>query len=226
LRKLAKKITISHLMPNIVHNVQLLAAAPHLMSAHKKVYTKPVHFILVSVLGVDGSAVHAIHDVVDGEEVVSTSTQHPSGNVEVGHLLFGHWLGLKVNLEDVGVIVIKLISNTSSKLLPRGLHHMLPSHPFQRAKTSFILKEYSCGVELAYHFLGVVVREGHQRCQSLFFTNLKSFSKILEVGVELIHADGVLGTTVEFLGPIDFVVDPFLIDMIEEGIGALTGIPW
>jgi hypothetical protein len=60
----------------------------------------------------------------------------------------------------------------------------------------------------------------------LFFTNLKSFSEILEVGVELIHADGVLGTTVEFLGPIDFVVDPFLIDMIEEGIGALTGIPW
>jgi hypothetical protein len=138
-------------MPNVIHDVQLLAAAPHLMSTHKKVHKKPMHFIMVGVLGVDGAAIDPIHDVVDGEEVVSTSTQHPSGNVEVGHLLFGHWLGLKVNLEDVGVIVIKLISNTSSKLLPRSLHHMLPSHPFQRAKTSFILKENGCGVELAYH---------------------------------------------------------------------------
>jgi hypothetical protein len=60
----------------------------------------------------------------------------------------------------------------------------------------------------------------------LFITNLKSFSKIIEVGVELIYSDGVLGATVEFLGPIDFVVDPFLIDMMEVGIGALTGIPW
>jgi hypothetical protein len=59
----------------------------------------------------------------------------------------------------------------------------------------------------------------------LFFTYLKSFSKVLEVGVELVHADGVLGTTVEFLGPIDFIVDPLLVDMMKEGIGALTSTP-
>jgi hypothetical protein len=60
----------------------------------------------------------------------------------------------------------------------------------------------------------------------LFFTNLKSFSEILEVGVELVHADGVLGATFELLGPIDLIVDPLLVDMMKEVIGALTSISW
>jgi hypothetical protein len=38
LRKLAKEGTVTHLMPNVVHDVQLLAAAPHFMSTHKKVH--------------------------------------------------------------------------------------------------------------------------------------------------------------------------------------------
>jgi hypothetical protein len=185
-----------------------------------------MHFIMVGVLGVDGAAVDAVHDVVDGKEVYGTFTQHPSGDVEVSHFLLSHWLGLDMNPEDVGVIVGKLISNASSKILPRGLHHMLPSHPLQGAEASFILKEYNRGVELAYHLLGVVVREGHQRSKPLFFTYLKSFSKVLEVGVELVHADGVLGTTDEFLGSIDFIVDPFLVDMMKEVIGELTSTPW
>ena len=38
LGKLAKKGTITHLMPNVVHDVQLLAAAPQLMCAHKEIH--------------------------------------------------------------------------------------------------------------------------------------------------------------------------------------------
>jgi hypothetical protein len=65
LRKLAKECTITHLMPNVIHDVQLLAAAPQLMSAHKEIHKEPMHLIVVGMLGVDGAAVDAVHDVVD-----------------------------------------------------------------------------------------------------------------------------------------------------------------
>jgi hypothetical protein len=60
----------------------------------------------------------------------------------------------------------------------------------------------------------------------LFFTYLKCFSKVVEVGVELVHAYGVLGAALELFGPIDLSVDPLLIDMMEIGIGALASISW
>jgi hypothetical protein len=88
-------------MPNVIHDVQLLAAAPQLMSAHKEVYKKSVHLIMIGVLGVDGAAVDAIHDVIDGEKAFGASTQHPPSNVEIGHFLLGYWLGLEMNPEGV-----------------------------------------------------------------------------------------------------------------------------
>jgi hypothetical protein len=185
-----------------------------------------MHFIMVGVLGVDGAAVDVIHDVVDGKKAFGASTQHPPSNVEIGHFLLGHWLGLEMNLEDIGVIAVKLISNPSSKLLPRGLHHMLPSHPLQRAIASLILKKHYSGIELTYHLFVVVVREGHQRNEPLFFTYLKRFSKVLEVRVELVHADGVLGAAIELFDPIDLIVDPLLVDMMKIVIGALTSVSW
>jgi hypothetical protein len=52
---------------------------------------------------------------------------------------------------------------------------------------------------LAYHLLGVVVGEGHQRNKTLFFTNLECLPKVLGLRAELVHVDGVLGATIELL---------------------------
>jgi hypothetical protein len=118
LRKLAEEGTITHLMPNVVHDVQLLAAAPQLMCAHKEIHKESVHLVVVGMLGVDGAAVDAVHDVIDRQESLGAATQHPPSNVEVGHLLLGHGLGLEMNAEEVGVVVVELITKASSKVLP------------------------------------------------------------------------------------------------------------
>jgi hypothetical protein len=65
LRELAEEGTILHLMPYVVHDVQLLASTLVLLSTHKEVHKKTMHFIVVGVLGVDGVAIDAVHDVVD-----------------------------------------------------------------------------------------------------------------------------------------------------------------
>jgi hypothetical protein len=82
------------------------------------------------------------------------------------------------------------------------------------------LEEHRGGIELAYHFLGVVVGEGHQGDKSLFFAYLKSLPKVFGLGVELVHVDRELGATIELLGPIDVIVDPLLIGVVEEVVGA------
>jgi hypothetical protein len=117
----------------------------------------------------------------------------------VCHLLFGHRLGLEVNLEEVDVKLGKFISNASGKILPRGFHHMLPSHPLQGAETILILKEHNSGIELAYYLLRVVVRESHQRNKTLFFAYLECIPNVLGLGLELVHVDGVLRATPELL---------------------------
>jgi hypothetical protein len=103
---------------------------------------------------------------------------------------------------------------------------MLLGHPLQGAKASFILKKDHGGIELANHLPGEILREGHDRNETLFFTYLQSFSKVVEVGAELVHAYGVLGATLELFGPIDLVVDLLLIDVMKVGIGALASISW
>jgi hypothetical protein len=85
------------------------------------------------VIGVDGASVDAIHDVVRREEVIGTPTKNMSGNVEVDHHIFAHGLVLKMNPEEVGVVVWELISNARRKLFPCGFHNMLLGHPFEGA---------------------------------------------------------------------------------------------
>jgi hypothetical protein len=166
---------------------------------HKEVHKKAMHLILVGVLGVDGATVDVIHDVVDGKEIIGTPTQHSPWNVEVGHLLLGHWLVLKVNLEEVDVIVGEIIANAPSKILPRGLHHKLLGHPLHRAEAILIFKKHHGCKELTYHLLGVVVGEGHQGNKTLLFAYLKCLPKVFGLRVELAHVDGVLEATIELL---------------------------
>jgi hypothetical protein len=103
---------------------------------------------------------------------------------------------------------------------------MLLCHPLQGVIASFILKKDNRGIELANHLPGEIMRKGHYRNKTLFITYLKCFSKVVGVGVELVHAYGVLGATLELFGPIDLSVDPLLIDMMKIRIGALTSISW
>jgi hypothetical protein len=226
LGKLAEESTITHLMPYVVHDVQLLAGPLHLIDEHKEVDEKTMHFIMIGVLGVAGASVDTVHDVIDGEKVVGTSTQCPSGDVEVDHLLFGHGLGLEMNPEEVVIIIGEIIPNAPSKFLPSGFHHVLFGHPLKLAEATFILKKYHCGVELAYHFLGEVVSEGHQRNQPLLFAHLECVSKVFTLGLKLLHVDGVLGATLELLCGIDIIVDSLLINVMEEVIGTLASISW
>jgi hypothetical protein len=125
-----------------------------------------------------------------------------------------------MNSEVVDIIAGKLIAKAPSKLIPSGLHHILLSHPLDRAETGLILKEHRSGIKLTNHLLGVVVGEGHQGNKSLLFAYLKSLSKVFGLRVELVHVDGELGATIELLCPIDFIVYPFLVRVVEIVVGA------
>jgi hypothetical protein len=163
LRKLPVNGTITHLMPNVVHAIQLEPAAMILLSEHKRVDMEPVEFILVGVLGVDGFAEDAVHDVISGKEVVCGSAKSSSGDVEVAHLVLWHWLGVEMNLEGMTVVVKKLIANPMCKLCPSGPHDMLLGHSSERVITILINLKHHGGVELANDLLVVGVVEGHQR---------------------------------------------------------------
>ena len=188
-----------HLMPNVVHDVQLLAVAPQLMSAHKEVHKKSMHLILVGMLGVDGVAVDAIHDVMSGEEVMGTSTHYSPGKVEVGHLVLAHRLVLEVDPEVVDIIAGELIAKAPCKLIPSGLRHVLIGHPLDRTGTGLFLEKHHGGIELTYHLLGEVVRECHQRNKPLLFTYLECFPKVFGLRLELFHVDGELRAKIELL---------------------------
>ena len=82
------------------------------------------------------------------------------------------------------------------------------------------VSEHCGGIELTYHLLGVVVGEGHQGNKSLFFAYLECLPKVFGFGVELVHVDRELGATIELLGPIDFIVYPLLVGVVEEADGA------
>jgi hypothetical protein len=140
LGKLAEEGTILHLMTNIVHNIQLLAAALVLLSAHKEVDNETMYFIMIGVLGVDGVAVDAVHDIKGWDKVICTTAMYTPGEVEVDHLVLAHCLVLEMNPKEVGIIVGELIANARCKLLPCGLHHILLGHPLERADTTLILR--------------------------------------------------------------------------------------
>jgi hypothetical protein len=74
------------------------------MSAQKEVHKKGMHLIFVGVFGVDGVAVDVIHDVISGEEAIGTSAYHSPGDIEVGHLILGHGLVLKMDSEVVVIV--------------------------------------------------------------------------------------------------------------------------
>jgi hypothetical protein len=131
LGKLPEEGTIMHLMPYVVHDIQLLAPTLHLIGAHKEVHKKAMYFILVGVLGVDGDVIDAVYDVVDQKKIIGTSTQSFPGNVEVDDFLLCHWFVIKVNPEEVDIVVGEIIGNAPRKILPCGLHLELLSHPLQ-----------------------------------------------------------------------------------------------
>jgi hypothetical protein len=70
------------------------------------------------------------------------------------------------------------------------------------------------------------VGESHQRYHPLLFANLECFPKVFGLGLKLLHVDGVLRATFELLCPIDVIVDPLLINVVEVITGTLTSISW
>jgi hypothetical protein len=108
LGNLPEEGAVTHLMPYIVHAIQLLSAALVLLSEHEEVERKAVKFILICMLRVEGVAVDAVNDVKSGKEVISTAAKRSPGDVEVDHLVLAHGIGVMMNLEGVEVVVIKL----------------------------------------------------------------------------------------------------------------------
>ena len=68
--------------------------------------------------------------------------------------------------------------------------------------------------------------EGHQGDKSLLLAYLKGLSKVLGLRAELVHVDRELGATIELLRPIDLIVYPLLIGVVEVVVGAKPRIPW
>jgi hypothetical protein len=168
-------------MPNVVHDVQSLAAALKLLSMHKEVEKEPMYFIVVGVFGVDGFAVDAIHDVKGWKKVICTTAKSTPGEIEVDHLVVAHGLVLEMNPEVVGVIIGDFIASARRKLFTSGLRNMLLGHPFEGAHLILIFKKHHCGIELENHLLGVIMSEGHQGDKSLLFTNLLCFTKVVRL---------------------------------------------
>jgi hypothetical protein len=159
-------------MPNVVHDIQFLAATLVLLSAHKEIDGEAVNFIMIGVLRVDGVAVDSVHDVIGREEVICTAAKRTPGEVEVDYLVLAHGLVLEINPEEVDIIVSKLVTNTRRKLFQCGLQDILLRHPFERADTILILKEHHRGIELENYLTGVIVSERHQVDKSKLLTNL------------------------------------------------------
>jgi hypothetical protein len=105
-------------MPNVVHDIQLLAPALVLLTMHKEVDKETVYFIIIGVLGFDGVAVDAVHDILSWEEIICATAMCTPREVEVDHLVLAHWLVLEMNPGEVNIIAGELIANAHCELRP------------------------------------------------------------------------------------------------------------
>ena len=180
-----------------------------------------MNFIKIVFLGVEGVAEDAVQDVISWKKIIGASTTSSPGNVEINHLVLGHRLVAKVNTEDIGGVGWRSgVSKSIGKLLPSGTHEKFLGHPSEGANFILILLKVDGGIELANDLVVERMVEVHQGHDPKLFTNGFGFSKILEVGIHLLHVGGPLGATSKVLDFIDLIEYLLLILGVEVRIGA------